>query len=158
MTDIDALQAKLGLPPAPVVRAGLATVVQFFRSVLNEDPLQWWEYIRGIDFHNSVRIETLPPKTRLSQHESLGSRREKPFTYYTTPGTSPTATGTTFPHVRYRLFETTRPTVALISTASPMHFNDVARGEFDRVSRMGGGTQYIIATRDAPAPVRAGAR
>ena len=44
---------------------------------------------------------------------------------------------------------------ALVSTASPMQFNDVARGQFDRVSRPGGGKQYIIATAEAPLLLRA---
>ena len=155
MSDVDALRIKLGLPSAPLVLSGLECAVGFFTDVLKEEPLKWWEYLRGIDFHQAVRVELLPPGTRLAQHESLGSRREKPFAYYTTPGTSPHATGTSFPSSRYKLYETTHPTQALVSIASPMQFNDVALGRFDRVSRPGGGKQYIIPSADAPALVHA---
>ena len=155
MSDFDVLRAKLGLPDAPLVRASLTTTIDFFRFVLKEDPTVWWEYLRGIDFHQPVRLEFLPPQTRLAQHENVGSHRLKPFAYYTTPGTSPHATGTSFPSSQFKLYETNCPTRALVSTASPMQFNDVARGQFDRVSRPGGGKQYIIATAEAPLLLRA---
>ena len=155
MTDVEALRIKLGLPPAPLVLTGLQVAVVFFKSVLGEDPMRWWEYLRGIDFHQPVRVELLPAGTRLSQHESLGGRRDKPFAYYTTPGTSPHATGTSFPSSRYKLYETTHPTQALVSIASPMQFNDLAQRRFDRVSRPGGGKQYILAAADAPTLVHA---
>lgn len=155
VNDIEALRVKLGLPTAPLVRAGLETTVDFFRAVLKEEPMGWWEYLRGIDFHQPVRVELLPAGARLAQHESLDSKRLKPFAYYTTPGTSPHSTGTSFSSSRYKLFETSHPTRALVSIASPMQFNDVAQGRFDRVSRPGGGKQYIIASVDAPVLVHA---
>ena len=154
MSDVETLRVKLGLPDAPLVRAGLQTTVAFFTNVLQESPMVWWEYLRGIDFHQPVRVELLPPGVRLAQHESVGHRRPKPFAYYTTPGTSPYATGTSFEASRYKLYETNQPTQALVSTASAIQFNDIAQGRFDRVSRPGGGRQYIIPTATAPTLVR----
>lgn len=157
MRDVDVLQAKLGLPPAPMVRDGLATTCDFFRTVLHADPIHWWEYFRGIDFHQPIRVEVLPAGTELAQHQSQGPARLKPFVYFTLPGTSPTSTGTTFDRVQFKLYRTTGVTRALVSVASPISFNNPERRQFDRVSRMGGGRQFIIATRDVPALVRAGA-
>jgi hypothetical protein len=149
-SEVDILLEKLGLPAAPMVRSGLGVVVGFFHSALHTDPIIWWEYVRGIDFHQPVRVEALPAGTQLIHYESLGQKRQKPFTYFTRPGTSPHATGTSFPSVQFKRFETTTRVPALVSVASPMQFNDVSRqGQlagrmFDRVSRPGGGLQYIV--------------
>src|SRR3954451_19482001 len=96
MSDEEVVHAKLGLPAAPRVMDALRTTCTFFRDVLREDPKAWWEYLRGIDFHQPVRVDLLPAGTELSQHQSVGASRPKPFVYFTTPGVSPTSTGTTF--------------------------------------------------------------
>ncbi len=149
MGDVDALREKLGLPAVPVVTAGLTTAVGFFRSALHQHPLEWWEYFRGIDFHKPVQVKKVPKGTVLVRYESTGSRRLKPFWYFTDPGTSPFRLGISFPAHEFKLFETSRETLALVSTASGLSF-----GPTDRVSRLGGGTQYIIAFADAPSLVR----
>jgi hypothetical protein len=162
MTDVEALRGRLGLPAAPLVIAGLEATCRFFHDVLHEDPLHWCEYLRGIDFHQLVRTETLPGGMRLSQHQYLETDAlkrpapPKPFVYFTVPGVSPTATGTTFASSRFVLYQTQRPTAALVSFASPMSFNDLRAQRIDRVSRMGGGKQFIIALRDAPPLLRVG--
>ena len=153
MSHVDSLRLKLGITKAPMVDEGLAVVDEFFRNTLHQDPSAWIGYLRGIDFHKPVRTEWLPRGTRLIRYDSTGDRTLKPFLYFTKPGTSPNSLGTTFPSVEYKEFEADRPVRALVSTASGMSF-----GPRDRVSRAGGGLQYIIAFSDAPALVRSGAR
>lgn len=148
------VRLALGLPSAPVVNRGVATTIAFFENDLHIDPLKWIDYLRGIDFHavvprasnsfddplpTAVRRELLPTFTRLARHRSTGPARSKPFLYFTTPGTSPFSTGTSFPESQFELFECSAPIWALKSRASSISF-----GPTDRVSRMGGGLQYII--------------
>lgn len=83
--------------------------------------------------------------TPLARHVSTGPARPKPFVYLTVPGTSPTSTGTTFAEVRFERGHVLTPVPALVSVAAPISFNNVQLRSFDRVSRVGGGTQYIIA-------------
>jgi Bacterial toxin 46 len=151
MSDVETIRTKLGLPGAPMVKDGLSTAVRFFNTVLRQDPQKWVGYLRGIDFHKPVRVERLPKGTQLIRYDSTGDRSLKPFLYFTKPGTSPHRLGTSFPSVEYKLFETTRPVEALVSAASAINFSPA-----DRVSRPGGGTQYIVAFADAPALVRVG--
>jgi len=153
MSDVDLLQSKLGLPGAPVVLAGLTTVAYFFRTVIQQDPMNWWQYLRGIDFHKPVTVRTLARGTKLVRFDTLGDRppKPKPFVYFTRPGTSPFSLGTSFAQSEFKLFETDRLTPALESIASGLSFSPT-----DRVSRLGGGIQFIVASRDAPTLVRAG--
>jgi hypothetical protein len=160
MSEIDVLREKLGLPTAPLVLAGLSTTAVFFRSVLHQNPVRWWEYLRGIDFHKLVTVETLPKGIRLIRYDSLGERSLKPFSYFTSPGTSPHSLGTSFPSSQFKLFETNRHTPALKSWASSISFSprpgESRAFEFDPVSRAGGGVQYIIAFADLPPLFRVG--
>jgi hypothetical protein len=151
MGDVEVLRQKLGMPDAPWVNAGLATTASFFRLVVHEDPLQWWQYLRGIDFHKIVEVRRLPKGTALIRYDSAGERSLKPFAYFTDPGVSPFHTGTSFPSWQYKLFNVVTETPALVSTASSLSFNPE-----DRVSRLGGGIQYIIAFADWPKLLRAG--
>jgi hypothetical protein len=151
--DLDTLQARLGLPASPLVQTGLTTAARFFRTVIGRDPMDWWPYLRGIDFHKPVTVKILPKGTVLARFDSLGDRSLKPFVYFTTPGTSPFSLGTSFPQAEFNLFETDRPTPALESRASGLSFSPS-----DRVSRLGGGVQFIVAFRDAPTLVRTGGR
>ena len=146
---IEELRTKLGLPAAPLVLTGLRTASDFFRTVVREDPLKWWQYLRGIDFHRRVEVRRLPRGTKLVRYESLGDRTLKPFSYFTESGTSPFSIGTSFPAHQFKVYEAARDTAALVSTASGLSFSPT-----DRVSRLGGGTQYIIAFADLPALVR----
>jgi len=146
VTEIDSLRNQLGIADAPMVRAGLAAADLFFRKTLHEDPRKWIDYLRGIDFHKQVSAERLPRGTRLVRYDGPGQGRPKPFVYFTRPGTSPNALGTTFPTVRFNEFETVHDVYALVSTASGINF-----GVRDRVSRLGGGLQYIISFAEASA-------
>jgi hypothetical protein len=123
----------------------------FFRETLRQDPLNWISYLRGIDFHKPVRVAWLPRGTRLVRYDSTGNRTLKPFAYFTKPGASPYSLGTSFPAVEFKEFELGRSVQALVSTASGIKF-----GVRDRVSRLGGSVQYIIAFADSPALVRVG--
>ena len=143
-TDVTRMCELLGIPEAPRVTAGVALTIQFFQKNVKVDPFDWVDYIRGIDFHKQVRCELLPTGLQLSQHKSAGKGREKPFVYYTKPGTSQFRTGTSFTDSSYQLFEVSAGIKALISTASGIKFHTA-----DRVSRLGGGVQYILSSRDA---------
>lgn len=153
MTDINALRELLGITDAPLVREGLTAAAAFFENTLRQDPVNWISYLRGIDFHKTVRIVVLPRGTRLVRYDSTGNRTLKPFAYYTKPGVSQSILGTNFPSVDFKEFEITRSVQALMSTASGVRF-----GPGDRVSRLGGGVQYIIGLQDAPALVRVGTK
>lgn len=140
MSDVVAqIRTALGLPSAPLVNRGLEAAVSFFTEVLHTDPLQWSDYLRGIDFHSPVQRQLLPPGTHLSRHRSTEPARVKPFLYFTQPGTSQFSTGTSFPDSVFELYECLAPVSALLSRASNISF-----GPTDRVSRMGGGIQYIV--------------
>ena len=133
------VRIALGLPMAPIVNSGIEATVSFFADVLGADPLQWTDYLRGIDFHSLVLRELLLPGARLARHRTTGPARIKPFLYFTKPGTSQFRTGTSFPVSLYELFECTSPVEALLSRAASISF-----GPADRVSRIGGGLQYIV--------------
>lgn len=133
------VRSALGLPSAPLVTRGIETTVRFFSEVLHADPMQWKDYLRGIDFHSPIQRVLLSPGARLSRHRSTGPARPKPFLYFTQPGTSPFSTGTSFPESVFELFECTSAVPALASRASSISFSPT-----DRVSRMGGGLQYIV--------------
>src|ERR1700733_13737864 len=113
MSDVAMLRGRLGLPAAPVVQSGLEAAALFFRSVLHVEPLNWVDYLRGIDFHSPVHCVTLPNGTALVRHDSLGSRSLKPFAYFSDRGASPTRLGTTFAGTEYKEYETDRLTPAL---------------------------------------------
>ena len=151
MDDIKALREKLGVPDAPTVNAGLSATATFFRLVVHDDPLKWWRYLRGIDFHKRVEITRLQRGKSLIRYDSVAERYLKPFAYFTDPGVSPFHTGTSFPAWQYKLFNVVTETSALVSTASSLSF-DIQ----DRVSRLGGGIQYIIAFADWPKLLRVG--
>lgn len=137
--DVERLRGLLRLSDAPLTNANLVETLAFFRRVLATDPFGWINYLRGIDFHRPVGRILLFPQTRISRHRSTTAGITKPFVYFTKPGTSPTSTGTTFPEPVFERFEVVFQTPALQSYASAISFDPS-----DRVSRMGGGIQYIM--------------
>ena len=154
MGEVDALRQELRLPDAPLVNNGLSITAQFFRTVINADPLMWLSYLRGIDFHREVRQILLARHKTLVRYESADRREIRqlpPFGYFTEPGVSPFHTGTSWPAWNYKEFNVVAPTRALVSTASSISF-----GITDRVSRQGGGVQYIISRADWPKLLRVG--
>jgi hypothetical protein len=148
-TSIQLVQ-KLGLTPAPLVLAGAREVVGFFETHLHTNPMSWLEYIKGIDFHKSVRQVSLLPGRRLIRHSSTAPPRAKPFAYFADVGASPTRLGTTFPSTAYEEKIVPYMMRALECFASSLNFGrDPSTGRFDPVSRAGGAKQYILADRDA---------
>ena len=151
--DLRWLREQIGVTEAPLVMEGIATVREFFISNLRQDPGNWVSYLRGIDFHKPVRVAALIRGTRLIRYESTGNRTLKPFAYFAKPGESPFRLGTSFPSVEYKEFEVANTLTALESYASGINF-----GLTDRVSRLGGGLQYIISFADLPVLMRVGER
>ncbi len=151
MTDLAALRRQLGVPDASVVNEGLMRTVQFFETVINADPMQWIGYLRGIDFHHPVTVETLKRSKKLIRYENAHRgpvKRIPPFGYFTEAGVSPFHTGTSWSSWYYKEFTVVTDTPALLSTASALSFNPFDDGpaagrpvRFDRVSRIGGGPQ-----------------
>lgn len=140
---VTAMLRALGVTDAPMPRAGMTTVVDFFARELhihlesNSEWQAWFSYLLAIDFHQRVWTETLSAGTLLSRHEPPGGR-PKPFVYYTRPGTSQFRTGTSFPTSTFVLYELLAPTLALVSKASGAKFDN------PNVFRAGGGIQYIV--------------
>jgi hypothetical protein len=155
MSELDALRTSLSLPDAPLVNQGLAVTAQFFRTVINTDPMKWLPYLKGIDFHRPVREVRFARHTRLVRYDSVERREIRelpPFGYFTNPGRSPFHTGTSWPSWNYKEFTVMKDTRALESTASSVSF-----GPQDRVSRIGGAVQYIVSRADWPKLLRVGA-
>jgi hypothetical protein len=150
MSLVEALRARLGLPSAPLVLRGLGETDRYFREWLKLDPLEWIDYIRGIDFHKPVERTTVTAGTKLVRYEPP-DMKPKPFIYFTRPGTSPHSTGTSFPIYRFVEYRFVVGVTALRSYASDMKF-----GPHDPISRPGGAVQFIIRAIDAPAASRMG--
>lgn len=168
MVDVETLRSALRLTHAPVVMAGLAETIAFFRDVVQDDPIRWVEMLQGIDFHKAVNRVDLERHTPLVRYEYADDGREvrelKPFAFFTDPGVSPYHLGVSWPAWNYRLFNVTLSTPALVSIASDISFamrveREAGRtkARFDRVSRAGGGVQYIISRRHWPTLLRVGA-
>jgi hypothetical protein len=133
------------VPDAPLVNAGLDTTRQFFATAVNADPLAWLEYLKGIDFHKPIAAVTLQRHHALVRFDTLSSTRLTPFGYFTDPGVSPFHLGLSPSSYVFKTFTVVQPTPALVSTASSLSY-----GPSDRVSRIGGGKQYIISRADWP--------
>ncbi len=140
------------MPDAPLVNTGLDATLHFFAVAINADPLAWLDYLKGIDFHKSVSIVTLKRHKTLVRFDTLSSTRLTPFGYFTDPGVSPFHLGLSPSGYMFKTFTVVQPTRALVSTASSMSF-----GPSDRVSRIGGGIQYIISRADWPKLLTVGA-
>jgi hypothetical protein len=117
--DIDELRLALRLPDAPMVNNGVAATADFFRTVLNADPMKWLSYLRGIDFHREIRQVLLERHTTLIRYESADRREIRelpPFGYFTETGVSPFHSGTSWPAWNFKEFNVAVPTRALRSS------------------------------------------
>lgn len=146
-SDISRMCTELGLPEAPLVNSGVGTALAFFHQTLRTDPFDWVDYFKGIDFHKRVARVQLSRGLQLSRHRSTRTARQKPFVYFTKPGTSQHRTGTSFPQSVFERFELTSPIPALTSSASGIQFGRPGSPE-SRMPRPGGGIQYIIKAGD----------
>lgn len=152
MTDVATLRKALSVPDAPLVNAGLDAARHFFAAAINADPLEWLDYLKGIDFHKPVAVVTLQRHKTLVRFDTLSSTRLTPFGYFTDGGVSPFHLGLSPSAYVFKTFTVVQPTAALASTASSLSF-----GPSDRVSRIGGGKQYIISRADWPKLLTVGA-
>jgi hypothetical protein len=148
MTSVEPLRQALSITSAPVVNAGLATTIRFFESTLGVNPMEWLDYVKGIDFHKPISLVTLAPHTRLIRFDTLSRWRLTPFSYFTGAGVSPFHLGLSPDQWEFREYTVTRPTQALVSSASDMAFGP------GRPSRVGGGVQYIVSRADWPKLLR----
>lgn len=129
----------------------------FFQSVIRADPIEWMDYLRGIDFNHPVFPTTLKKNTTLIRYDKRDRGpipKLPPFAFFTDPGVSPFHIGTSWPMWEYKRFDVSRETHALVSTASSVSFSPRpsldGKVRFDRVSRIGGAVQYIISRGDWP--------
>ena len=164
MGEIHVLRERLRLPATPFVLDGLDKTIAFFRSALDVNPLDWLEYVRGIDFHNEVAVRTLLRGTKLVQYRPL-SRSEvsiiPPFGFFTRPGVSPFQLGWSRPEWEPRSYITLIDTPVLTSTAASLSYGPRDRlpdpgHQRDHISRVGGGVQYIISRAAWPKLLRVG--
>jgi hypothetical protein len=151
MTDVAKLRQALRVPDAPLVNTGLASAIQFFEVVLNVQPLDWLDYLKGIDFHSSVSMTTLLRHKKVVRYDPLSGKRLTPFGYFTDAGVSPFHLGLSPSQWVFKEYTVVEPTRALVSTASAIKF-----GVNDSVARIGGGVQYIISRADWPKLLRVG--
>jgi hypothetical protein len=127
-------------PPAMPDR-GILETLRYFIVMVGIDPFEghWFKYVTGIDFHQEVTATDLLPGTKLVTFESRPAGRPKPFLYFARAGSSPTNLGTSFSSYQYVEYEVRFRVQALSSYASGIRFD-----EWDMVSRLGGGKQYIV--------------
>lgn len=137
------LLKQIGRPSAPLVVQSVETTASFFTQWLQTDPLRWLDYIRGIDFHKPVWESVLNRDDVLARFVSPGSGVAKPFAYFTVPGESNARLGTNYPSYEFQLWKCLAPIKVLESRAS-----GIKHAKSDPVSRLGGGLQHIIASRD----------
>jgi hypothetical protein len=155
---VNELAFYLGLSPSPTTppqgtrTAGwVEAALRFFVHRLGLDPFDplWFRYVTGIDFHREVVEKDLSSGTKLMTWEARPAGRPKPFRYFAARGSSPTRLGTTFPSYQYVEYEVIGRVPALTSHASGIRFD-----EWDMVSRLGGGIQYIVPSSVVPAYIR----
>lgn len=141
------LEAGSGIV-APMVRRGVETTVRYFHDEIgigfHDIKTTWIEYIKGIDFHYPVTIIELHAGTKMVQYRPPDARN-KPFVYYTKPGTSQMNLGISFHEYRFREVHLRQQASALKSRASDLGWKKL--GHWDGISRPGGGTQYILPSR-----------
>jgi hypothetical protein len=93
MASVDDLRRELRLTDAPLVRAGLAQTIAYFRDILQVDPMEWLKQLQGVDYHKPVRVTMLRRNTSLVRYDDADDvhqvRTLKPFAYFTKPGVSP---------------------------------------------------------------------
>lgn len=145
MGSIEALRQKLGVADAHVVREGLLATVNFFDTFVHDDPMNWWQYLKGIDFHQQVEIRYLGRGTPLVRYESPGEHLLKPFSYFTNPGSSPFRGRARFPAWECKTFTVLVEIPTLVSRSSGGGFDSRSR-----TARSIGGTQFLIAFADWP--------
>jgi len=147
--EIVALRGKLGVGGGTLVDQWVATAFDYFRAVLQVDPLDpaHVRYLRGIDFHRPVSKATLTPRALLVRFpEIVGGtiqpERLKPYRFFAVPGATPA-------HLGWNPDEV----AALMSFASVIRFENL--GAHDARSRLGGDRQVVVPWATAVTLIRA---
>ena len=145
MGSIEALRQKLGIADAHIVREGLLATINFFDTFVRDDPMIWWQYLKGIDYHQQVEIRYLGRGTPLVRYESPGEHLLKPFSYFTNPGSSPFRGRARFPAWECKTYSVLVELPTLVSRSSGAGFDSRSR-----TVRSIGGTQFLVAFADWP--------
>jgi hypothetical protein len=122
----------------------ISAAFDYFQNVLRVSPLdpQHVEYLRGIDFHRPVTIDTLTPGRLLVRFPEIAGgvvqpERPKPYRFFATPGATPLHLGWNPDETGFQLYQLRQLVRALVSSASAIRFGDTR-------SRLGGDRQVIV--------------
>jgi hypothetical protein len=142
--DVEQLRKALGIAPGTLVVGWIAAAFDYFRNGLGVNPLDplHLQYLRGIDFHRPVTVDTLRPGTVLIRFpEIIGGaiqpERPKPYRFLATPGATPLHLGWNPDETGFQLYQLRQSVRALVSFASAIRFRDAR-------SRLGGDRQVVI--------------
>ena len=142
--DVEQLRLKLGVAHGTRADGWIAAAFDYFHDVLRVDPLDpmHLQYLRGIDFHRQVSIETLAPGSVLVRFpEIVGGaiqpERPKSYRFFATPGATPQHLGWNQDEMGFQLYQLHQSVRALVSFASAIRFRDAR-------SRLGGDRQVVV--------------
>ena len=143
-SDIEQLRDKLGIASGTRVVDWIATAFDYFQGILRVNPLDptHVQYLRGIDFHRPVTIETLTPGAVLVRFPEIAGgairpERVKPYRFFATPGATPLHLGWNPDEMGFQLYQLRESVRALVSFASAIRFGDAR-------SRLGGDRQVVV--------------
>lgn len=141
---VEELRQRLGVAAGTRVAGWIATADEYFRDVLHVNPLDpmHLQYLRGIDFHRPVTIETLRPGTLLVRFPEIAGgiiqpEQPKPYRFFATPGATPLHLGWNPDETGFQLYQLRQSVPALVSSASAIRFRDPR-------SRLGGDRQVVV--------------
>lgn len=141
--DVEQLRIKLGVAQGTLVAGWMSVAFDYFQGLgvnpLDDNHLQ---YLRGIDFHRAITIETLRPGALLVRFPEIAGgamqpERSKPYRFFATPGATPLHLGWNPDEMGFQLYQLRQPVSALMSFASAIRFRDSR-------SRLGGDRQVVI--------------
>jgi len=142
--EIEQLRERLGIAGGTLVTQWLSTAFEYFRDVLHVSPLDpsHLQYLRGIDFHRPVTVQTLnagTPLVRFPEIQGGVIQAEKPkaYRFFSVPGSTPAHLGWNPDEAGFQLYRLRQPVRALVSSASAIRFRDSR-------SRLGGDRQVVI--------------
>jgi hypothetical protein len=141
--EVEQLRAQLGVARGTLVVRWITTAFEYFET-LHVNPLDppHLSYVRGIDFHRPVTVETLPAGRLLVRFPQIAGgtiqpERPKPYRFFATPGATPVHLGWNQDEMGFELYQLRQSVRALLSFASGIRFGDSR-------SRLGGDGQIIV--------------
>ena len=142
--DVEQLRKQLRVGQGTLVVGWIAAAFDYFQIVLGVNPLdpKHLQYLRGVDFHRSVTIETLRPGALLVRFpEIIGGaiqpEHPKPYRFFATPGATPLHLGWNQDEMGFQLYQLRQSVRALVSFANAIRFRDAR-------SRLGGDRQVVV--------------